>query len=41
MPLQEKDTTTKLNRLELSLPYTGAYPDGQRMVWINDRRMRD
>jgi hypothetical protein len=36
---QEKDITTKLLWLELSLPYTGAYADSQRMVWKMMLRM--
>jgi hypothetical protein len=35
-----KDTATKLGWLELSLPYLGAYTDGQRMPWKNNKRMR-
>jgi hypothetical protein len=37
MQLEEK---IQQQRLDLSLPYTVAYTDGQRIVWRNDLRIK-
>lgn len=33
MILKENNVAKKLDCLELSLPYMGAYADGRRMIW--------